>query len=130
MTLRCRLMVLAVFLLGLLPGWLPGWNRIAAARGDDPVAEQRIVHKRPPLRWEDGFPLGNGQVGVMMWGGGEPLAFTLDKADLWDLRANTDYLLGLRDAAGLHGRARLAHDAIRLEQLRLARLARLDAMAL
>ena len=92
MTLRCRLMVLAVFLFGLLPGWLPGWNRIAAARGDDPVAEQRIVHKRPPLRWEDGFPMGNGQVGVMMWGGGEPLAFTLDKADLWDLHANTDYL--------------------------------------
>lgn len=92
MALRCRFMVLAVFLFGLLPGWFPGWSRNASARGDDPVAEQRIVHRRPPLRWEDGFPLGNGQVGVMMWGGGEPLAFTLDKADLWDLRANTDYL--------------------------------------
>jgi len=28
----------------------------------------------------------------MFWGDGDPLALTLDKADLWDLRSNTDYL--------------------------------------
>jgi alpha-L-fucosidase 2 len=28
----------------------------------------------------------------MVWGDGNPLAFTLDKADLWDLRSNTDYM--------------------------------------
>jgi len=28
----------------------------------------------------------------MAWLNEEALAFTLDKADLWDLRSNTDYL--------------------------------------
>jgi hypothetical protein len=88
---HCRSIVLAIFLLGLSSGWFAGWSRGAAAQGDA-AAAHRIVHKRPPLRWEDGFPLGNGDIGVMMWGAGEPLAITLDKADLWDLRANTDYL--------------------------------------
>jgi len=73
------------------PCRVQGMENSEAAPGISAVA-QRIVHTRPPLRWEHGFPLGNGDVGVMMWGGGEPLAFTLDKADLWDLRANTDYL--------------------------------------
>ncbi len=72
------------------PCRVQGMENSEAAPGISAVA-QRIVHTRPPLRWEHGFPLGNGDVGVMMWGGGEPLAFTLDKADLWDLRANTDY---------------------------------------
>jgi len=51
----------------------------------------RVVHKRAPLQWHLGFPLGNGEVGVMVWGDGNPLAFTLDKDDLWDLRCNTEY---------------------------------------
>ena len=56
------------------------------------IHDQRIVYKRAPLQWRHGFPLGNGELGVMVWGDGEPLAFTLDKADLWDLRCNTDYM--------------------------------------
>lgn len=28
----------------------------------------------------------------MMWGDGNPLKFTLDKADLWDLRSNNDFM--------------------------------------
>lgn len=56
------------------------------------ASEHRIVHKKPPMKWHDGFPLGNGEVGVMIWGDGNPLALTLDKADLWDLRSNDAYL--------------------------------------
>ena len=67
-----------------------------AAAPCQPAAAHRIVHKRPPLRWEYGFPLGNGDVGVMVWGDGAPLALTLDKSDLWDLRSNADYM-GHRD---------------------------------
>ena len=55
------------------------------------VSEHRIVHRTAPLQWRDGFPLGNGEIGVMFWGDGDPLAFTLDKADLWDLRINEDF---------------------------------------
>ena len=37
-------------------------------------------------RWIDGLPLGNGDMGVMLWGNGTPLKLTLDKSDLWDTR--------------------------------------------
>ncbi len=36
--------------------------------------------------WISGLPLGNGDVGVMVWGDGGPLKLTLDKSDLWDTR--------------------------------------------
>ncbi len=37
-------------------------------------------------KWVSGLPLGNGDMGVMVWGDGSPLKFTLDKSDLWDTR--------------------------------------------
>ena len=52
----------------------------------------RIVHRKAPLRWCDGFPIGNGVLGAMVWGDGDPLSFTLDRADLWDARNNLDYM--------------------------------------
>ncbi len=64
--------------------------RVVSARGG--AREHEIRHRRPPERWEYGLPLGNGDVGVMFWGDGAPLSFTLDKADLWDLRSNNAYL--------------------------------------
>ena len=56
------------------------------------VSKHNIIRKTAPLKWQDGFPLGNGDMGVMMWGNGNPLAFTLDKSDLWDLRCNTEHM--------------------------------------
>ncbi|MHB9106095.1 MAG: glycosyl hydrolase family 95 catalytic domain-containing protein [Armatimonadota bacterium] len=56
-----------------------------------PIDGLGITLARPPAEWHAGLPLGNGDLGVMCWGGG-PLAFTLDKADLWDLRGNLDFL--------------------------------------
>ena len=52
----------------------------------------RITHERAPLEWHDGLPLGNGDLGVMVWGDGNPLALTLDKSDLWDLRTNVSFM--------------------------------------
>lgn len=52
------------------------------------VSAHSIVHRRAPREWHEGFPLGNGAVGAMLWGDGDPLCLTLDKADLWDLRSN------------------------------------------
>lgn len=37
-------------------------------------------------KWSQGLPLGNGDLGVMIWGSGNPLCFTLDKTDLWEKR--------------------------------------------
>jgi len=61
------------------------------AMGDSAAAAHRIVHRRAPREWYDGFPLGNGAIGAMLWGDGAPLCLTLDKADLWDLRSDDTY---------------------------------------
>jgi alpha-L-fucosidase 2 len=40
----------------------------------------------PIDRWDEGAPLGNGMMGVLVWGGGKVLKLSLDRGDLWDLR--------------------------------------------
>ncbi|MCX6231537.1 MAG: hypothetical protein NTZ33_08330 [Bacteroidetes bacterium] len=37
-------------------------------------------------RWDEGIPLGNGMLGQLVWQKGNNLSFSLDRADLWDLR--------------------------------------------
>jgi alpha-L-fucosidase 2 len=36
--------------------------------------------------WDEAIPLGNGILGALIWQKGENLRFSLDRADLWDLR--------------------------------------------
>ena len=50
------------------------------------AAKHRIVIEHASKRWEDGMPLGNGKIGCLIWGTGEPLRFHLDRYDLWDER--------------------------------------------
>lgn len=38
-------------------------------------------------RWDEGAPLGSGKTGSLIYGG-NPLKITVDRTDLWDLRAN------------------------------------------
>ncbi|GJQ28929.1 MAG: hypothetical protein HBSAPP03_08130 [Phycisphaerae bacterium] len=38
------------------------------------------------LRWDEGLPLGNGLLGVLVWGDAGTLRLSLDRADLWDTR--------------------------------------------
>jgi len=56
---------------------------------DEPL--HGFTHRRAPAHWYDGLPLGNGALGVMVWGDGAPLCLTLDHADLWDLRVDTSF---------------------------------------
>ena len=37
-------------------------------------------------RWDEAVPLGNGLLGALIWQKGDHLRFSLDRADLWDLR--------------------------------------------
>ncbi len=39
-----------------------------------------------PVVWDEGIPLGNGMTGVLIWEKDGRLRFSLDRADLWDLR--------------------------------------------
>lgn len=47
-----------------------------------------------PSRWDEAIPLGNGMLGALIWQKEGKLRFSLDRADLWDLRPtgflNTD----------------------------------------
>jgi len=45
-----------------------------------------LVYECAPTEWKVGVPLGNGHLGVMLWGDGSPLKLTFDRDDLWDLR--------------------------------------------
>ena len=55
------------------------------------VDRHRVTHRSAPHHWHEGLPLGNGTVGAMFWGDGNPLCLTLDRADLWDLRRDDAY---------------------------------------
>jgi alpha-L-fucosidase 2 len=69
-------------------GQKPPSSEKAAATGDfagflerhDPVWEV------PAERWSQGLPLGNGDLGAVIWGTGNPLVITLDKTDIWEKR--------------------------------------------
>lgn len=39
-----------------------------------------------PKRWDEGLPLGNGIIGELIWQKDNKLRFSLDHAELWDLR--------------------------------------------
>lgn len=43
--------------------------------------------------WDEAIPLGNGMVGTLVWQKEGKLRFSLDRADLWDLRpmGNIDF---------------------------------------
>ena len=45
-----------------------------------------IVFKFPLNRTHCGAPLGNGNMGALVWGGGNRLCITLNRGDLWDHR--------------------------------------------
>ena len=44
------------------------------------------IYERAPRVWEEGIPLGNGDMGAVIWRDGAPLRITLDKYDVWELR--------------------------------------------
>src|SRR5208283_1672153 len=44
------------------------------------------VWEVPAERWSQGLPLGNGDLGAVIWGTGNPLVITLDKTDIWEKR--------------------------------------------
>lgn len=35
-------------------------------------------------RWDESIPLGNGQIGALLWGKPDALRVSLDRSDIWD----------------------------------------------
>ncbi len=45
-----------------------------------------LVFNQLATSWDEGIPLGNGMLGALIWQKDSNLRFSLDRADLWDLR--------------------------------------------
>ena len=51
-----------------------------------PVAKYNLVFNELAHTWDEAMPLGNGILGALIWQKADKLRFSLDRADLWDLR--------------------------------------------
>ena len=51
-----------------------------------PVATHKLEFSELAQVWDEAMPLGNGMVGNLVWQKNGKLRFSLDRADLWDLR--------------------------------------------
>jgi alpha-L-fucosidase 2 len=59
----------------------------------EPSRYQNLLFDELASSWDEGMPLGNGILGALIWEKDGKLRFSLDRADLWDLRptANLDH---------------------------------------
>ena len=64
---------------------------------------KRLKLKSPIERWDEAIMLGNGMLGVLLWGNSRKIRLSLDRGDLWDERDN-----GLRRDPAWHCRTLLA----------------------
>ncbi|MDP7396593.1 MAG: glycoside hydrolase N-terminal domain-containing protein, partial [Lentisphaeria bacterium] len=55
------------------------------------LKQHDMVYEAAPVEWEQGFLLGNGNLGAVIWGDGAPTNFTLNRMDAWDRRDNLDF---------------------------------------
>ncbi|RZL69531.1 MAG: hypothetical protein EOO93_01340 [Pedobacter sp.] len=49
-----------------------------------------LAFNKLATKWDEGIPLGNGMLGVLIWGRENKLRLSLDRADLWDERKALD----------------------------------------
>lgn len=61
-----------------------GYGLLAAHRLPDDSLNLQL--RAPIARWDEAIPLGNGAMGVLLWGEGRTLRLSLDRGDLWDER--------------------------------------------
>jgi alpha-L-fucosidase 2 len=56
-----------------------------------PQDKHGLRYTTPATVWDEALPLGNGTMGALIWGDGSPLRISLDRSDLWDLRAVPEF---------------------------------------
>ena len=57
-----------------------------------PDASLNLKLAAPISTWDEAIPLGNGTMGLLLWGEGNTLRFSLDRGDLWDERPSPRHL--------------------------------------
>ncbi|MHC4439878.1 MAG: glycosyl hydrolase family 95 catalytic domain-containing protein [Planctomycetota bacterium] len=65
---------------------IPAGFILASFALGQPKTEHGLHYKTPATVWDEAMPLGNGLLGALVWGDGNPLRISLDRTDLWDLR--------------------------------------------
>lgn len=77
------------------------------------MAEPELHLVDAPSASDEGVPLANGLLGALVWGDGRPLNISLDRTDLWDLRAVPEFTSpDYRRSAVLEMHRAGAHDAL------------------
>lgn len=59
---------------------------ISTAIAKPAIPKYNLQFPRLAASWDEGIPLGNGMIGALIWQKENHLRFSLDRADLWDLR--------------------------------------------
>lgn len=70
-------------------------------------------------KWDEGVPLGNGDIGALIWKKGESVRFSLDRKDLWDLRPWDGYQDSCDNYAWICRQVAAGNQAAMLERSRL-----------
>ena len=52
------------------------------------LKQHDMVYETAPLEWDQGFLLGSGDLGAVIWGDGAPININLTRMDTWDERDN------------------------------------------
>ena len=73
----------------------------------DQIKQYGYCFDRSIKVWDEAIPLGNGQLGCLIYGDGAPLRFTLDRVDIWDTTPNP---ATLRDDFKYRELVRLVHE--------------------
>jgi len=64
-----------------------GQPRVEQVERNEPRrGASRLEINRAITRWDEGMPIGNGLMGVLVWGEGNVIRLSLDRGDLWDTR--------------------------------------------
>lgn len=65
---------------------------VGAVDSAPPDASLNLTLSAPISTWDEAIPLGNGTMGVLLWGEGSTLRMSLDRGDLWDERPSQKHL--------------------------------------
>jgi alpha-L-fucosidase 2 len=70
----------------LIPVVFGLWGYSVLEAATFPAGKHDLIAGALARSWDEGIPLGNGLLGALVWQKGSSLRFSLDRADLWDLR--------------------------------------------
>lgn len=84
--IRLKKQTKTAFLMGLIISFLPSFLLAQKKNTLMPATQYNLKFPELTTTWDEAMPLGNGMLGALVWKKADKLRFSLDRADLWDLR--------------------------------------------